>query len=322
MLTGPEKAVLFLLSLDEDVAAPIMNELKEPELRKLRAVASTMREVRADALEEAYGDFVERSSSAVAVPRGGLPYLRRLTVGAVGEQRARDVFEDGVTSPLARLEAAPPDAVAALLEGEPPQLTGAVLARLEPATAAAILGAMSIDRQLAVLGRVTRMTELPAGALEDVATALASQLPDNEAETLISIDGIAKTAEILKAAGKQAATLVLERLEDESPDLAKQVRLAMFTFEELKTLDSRNMRPLLREIAADRITVALKGASDEVKAAIFGGLSSRAADLIRDDLELMGNVRKSEIERARTEIVEIALRLETEGLIDLGRGGE
>ncbi len=180
--------MLFLLSLDEEVAAPIVNELGKAELSKLRAVASTMREVRPDAVDDLYREFLEKSSSAVAVPRGGLPYLRRLTAGALGEERAREVFEDGVTSPLARLEAARPDAVAALLAHEPPQLVGAVLARLEPATAAAVLLAMNEEQQVAAVQRLGMMSELPAGALEDVANALANQLPSSDAETFISID--------------------------------------------------------------------------------------------------------------------------------------
>src|SRR5438105_430464 len=99
VVTNAEKAVLFLLSLDELAAANVVRELGEAELRKLRAVASTMREVPAGALDETFRDFLQRSASAVAVPRGGLPYLRRLSAGALGEQRAREIFEDGVTSP-------------------------------------------------------------------------------------------------------------------------------------------------------------------------------------------------------------------------------
>ncbi len=322
MLTGPEKAVLFLLSLDEDVATPIVNDLKEPELRKLREVASTMREVRADAMDSVYRDFLERSSSAVAVPRGGLGYLRRLTVGAVGEARAREVFEDGVISPLARLETARPEVVATLLSREPPQLVGAILARLEPATAAAILAQMNPERQASVMSRVGRMTQLPAGALEDVASALVSELPEPDAETLISIDGVAKAAQILNACGREASSTVLRELEASEPDLAKQVQLAMFTFEELVRLDAKSMRTLLREIATERLTLSLKNAPDNVREAIFAGLSSRQSELIRDDLELLGNIRRSEVEKARIEVVELALRLESEGSLDLGRGGE
>jgi flagellar motor switch protein FliG len=322
MLTGPEKAVLFLLSLDEEVAAPIVNELKEADLRKLRAVASTMREVSADAIDDAYKEFVERSSSAVAVPRGGLPYLRRLTVGALGEPRAREVFEDGVTSPLARLEAAPPDAVASLLANEPPLLAGALLARLDPSTAARVLAAMPEERQAAVLERVGMVTELPAGALEDIASALASDLPSADAETLISIDGVAKAAEILNAAGRGSSVAILQRLEEQAPELAERVRLAMFTFDDLARVDPRNMRLLVREVPTERLTVALKGAGDAVVAAVFAGLSQRAAELLRDDLEILGNVKRAEIEKARTEIITIALRLESDGALDLGRGDD
>jgi flagellar motor switch protein FliG len=322
MLTGPEKAVLFLLSLDEDVAGPIVNEMTEAELRKLRAVASTMREVPADALDGVYREFLERSASAVAVPRGGLPYLRRLTVGALGEARANEVFGEGVTSPLARLEAAPPDAVAALLAKEPPQLAGAILARLTPQTAAAVLAAMPLERQAAVIARVGRLTELPAKTLEEIVAALVNELPAPEAETLISIDGVDRAAQILNAAGKVVSGPVLEAIEAEVADLARSVRMAMFTFDDLRRLDARSMRTLLREVPTERLTLALKGAPDPVRDAVFAGLSSRASEMIRDDLDLMGHVRKAEIDRARLEVVEAALRLESEGKIDLGRGDE
>jgi flagellar motor switch protein FliG len=322
MLTGPEKAVLFLLSLDESVAAPIVNELREPELRRLREVAATMREVRTDSIDHVFKDFLDASSTAVAVPHGGLPYLRRLTAGALGEQRAREVFEDGVTSPLARLEAARPEALAALLEKEPVQLAAAIVARLEPEQAASVVGAMPVERQLAILTRVSRLTELPAGALEDVAGALAEALPSPGAETLISIDGVARAAQLLNAAGRASSAALLQQLELLEPDLSRSLRLAMFTFEDLVRIDARNMRTLLREIPTERLTVALKGASPEVTLAVFAGLSQRASELIKDDLELLGSIRKAEIEKARVEIVEIALRLEGEGTVNLGRGDE
>ena len=322
MLTGPEKAVLFLLSLDEEIAAPIVNELRETDLRKLRSVASTMSEVSADAIDLTYREFLERSGSAVAVPRGGLPSLRRLTAGALGHDRAAEVFEDGVTSPLARLEAAPPDAVASLLAAEPPQLVGAILARLEPGTAAAVVLAMTPQRQSAVLERVGRMTELPAAALEDVASALVAELPSSEADAFIGIDGVGKAAQILNAVPKDASAAILKLLDDDAPELAKDMRLAMFTFDDLKRLDSRAMRTLLREVPTERLTIALKNAADDARDAIFAGLSTRAAELIRDDLELLGNVKRSEIEKARVEIIQTALRLEADGSIDLGRGGD
>ncbi len=320
MLTGPEKAVVFLLSLDEKLAAPIVAELTEAELRKLRSVASTMRQVDPESLDEAYRDFVERSSKAVAVPRGGLPYLRRLTVRALGEDRARNVFEDGTTSPLARLEAAQPDTIAALLAKESPQLVAAIVARLEPGAAAAVLAAMPADRQALVVRRVSTLTELPAGALEEVASALAAELPAQDGATAIGVDGMARAAAILNATPKEVVTEILQSIEGEQPELSQELRLAMFTFADLVRLESKAMRTLLREIPTDRLTLALKNAPEEVMRAVFGGLSSRAGEVIRDELELLGNARKGDIDAARKEVIETALRLEAEGVLDLGRG--
>lgn len=321
-MTGAEKAVLFLLSLDEKVAGPIVNELGESDLRKLRAVASTMHEVPASALSDTFREFLARASSAVAVPRGGLPYLRRLSAGALGEERARDVFEDGVTSPLARLENAPPDTVASLLATEPPQLVAAILARLDASNAASILASMSVDRQTTVVAHVSRMTELPAKVLEDVATALANELPAEDAATLVSVDGVAKAADLLNAAGREASTAILKELEQRDDALAKTVRQAMFTFADLRRLDARAMRELLREVSTERLTIALKGAPPEVVEAVFAGLSARAAELVRDDLELLRKVPTRDLEAARREVVDVALRLESEGRLDLGREEE
>ena len=321
MLTGPEKAVLFLLSLDEEVARPIVNELSEDDLRKLRTVATTMRQVPTNAINETFKDFLERTRTAVAVPKGGLPYLRRLSADSLGEERARVVFDEAgaAVGPLARLQHAPPDAVSALLAKEPPQLVAAILARLEPDSAAHILAAMPIDRQSAVMSHVSRMTELPKNVLDDMAAALANELPSADEDSLVTVNGVAKAAEILNAAGRGASGPILEAIEAEHGDLANTVRQAMFTFEDLKRLDPRAMRELLREVPTEQLTTALKGVSEPVLVAIFAGLSSRAAELIKDDLEILGHIRKADIEKARVEIVAVALRLETEGRIDLGR---
>lgn len=322
MLTGPEKAVIFLLSLDEKTALPIVSELSEAELRKLRSVATTMREVDAGAIDETYREFVDRSGKAVAVPRGGLPYLKRLTAGALGDDVVRNVFEDRpMQSPLSRIEAASSHVVGSLLAKEPPQLAAAILVRLDPKMAAEVLAAMPEERQAAVVQRVSKMTELPAGILEEVAGALAAELPSSDGSTSVGVDGMARVAEILNASGKEAVATILSTIEEGQPDLSREIRLAMFTFDDLTRLEARAMRILLREVPSDRLTLALKGAPEPVMNAVFGGLSSRAVEVIRDELELLGNPRKADIEKARTEIIETALRLEAEGTLDLGRNG-
>lgn len=320
-ITGPEQAVLFLLSLDEEVAGPIINQLDVEELKRLREVAATMNEVTASSLNGTYEAFVKQADRAVAVPRGGLTYLKRLTEDTFGVGVANEVFEDGTRSPMERLEAAPPEAVAQLLINESSQLIAAVLAQLDPAVAYGVLAAFPQEREAEILTCMGKMTELPAGVLEHVAHAIANELPTG-GENMISLDGIQTAAEILKEAGREISTEILEKIEEDEPDMARDMRLAMFTFEELKMLDQRSMRTLLREVATDRLTTALKGASEDVARAIYAGLSQRAAKLIKDDLEVLGKVRKSDVEAARQDVVQVAMRLEAEGAIDLGRGDE
>lgn len=322
MITNAEKAVLFLLSLDEEVARPIVDELDEDDLRKLRSVAGAMRVVPKDAVDRTFREFLEKSDTAVAVPRGGLRYLRRLSAGSIGEDRARALFEDGVSSPLARLETASADDVASLLANEPPQLAAAVLSMMAPAAAAEILGALGEEQTAPLVMHMTRMKQLPASVIEDVAAALAGQLPDADATALVTVDGVAKAAELLNASPKMASTSILAKLESDDPALAAIVRQAMFTFDDLASLDVRAMRVLLREVATDRLTIALRGAPQPVLDAIFSGLSSRAADLIRDDLANIGHVRKSDVEAARREVIDTALSLEDQGKLSLGREEE
>jgi len=322
MMTNAEKAVLFLLSLDESVARPIVEELAEDDIKKLRAVASAMHEVPKDALEKTFREFLDRSDSQIAVPRGGLPYLRRLSADALGEERARVVFEEGVTSPLALLERAPAGDVATLLEAEAPQLAAAVLAMLPAKNASAILFAMSDAKQAAVVKHVGKMTQLPARVLEDVASALAANLPSSEATTVVSVDGVAKAAELLNATGKAGQEAILGALSADDQPLAAEIRQAMFTFEDLPGIGAPAMRVLLREVATDRLAVALKGAREDVLRAVLSSLSSRAGDMLKDDLDAMGSVRKSDILAARKDIVATLLRLESEGQVEIRRGDE
>ena len=317
-LTGPEKAVLMLLSLDEATAAPIVGELDDVDLRKLREVAAMMRAVPSSALEDVYGDFVDRAKDAVAVPRGGVSYLRRLTSRALGETRSQEIFTGTPQTGLDRIASADPASVAALLEHEHPQLAAAIISQLEPGRAARIFQALSAAAQAPIITRLGAMTEVPAGMLEGVAAALAAELPPPEAEAAMSVDGIARAAGLLRKVTKEQAAELLDGLGDDGSELAQLIRHAMYTFEDMKALDPRALRTILKEVQQDRLVLALKTASEALKERIFASMSSRAAELLRDDLATLGGVRLADVEAAQLQIVETAMRLESEGQISLG----
>lgn len=320
-LTGPEKAVLMLLSLDESAAAPIISELDPADVRKLREVATLMRAVPSSALELVYSEFLERSREAVAVPRGGVRYLRRVALRALGEAKTQEIFVDAPQSAMERLASSDSLALAGVLENEHPQLVAAILSQLDTDKAADVLAALPDAVRPIVLERLATMTEVPAGLLEEVASALSAELPTAEAEASMSVDGVSRSAALVRKLGRETGEALLGLLGEQNSDLASEIRRSMYSFEDLKVLDARGIRSLLEAVPADRLTVALKTASDDLRAHIFSSMSKRAAERIREDMEVLGGVRLADVEAAQREIVEAALRLDADGVISLeGQG--
>jgi flagellar motor switch protein FliG len=244
--------------------------------------------------------------------------LRRLTTRALGETRSQEIFVDGPQSGIERLAHAPPTSVAAVLENEHPQVVAAILSQLEPARAARILEALPMDLQPQVLGRLGTLTEVPAGLLEGVASAVSAELPPAEAEASVSVDGISRAAGIIRKLDKNAANDMLGQLQNQQAEIAAEIRRSLYSFEDLRGVDPKQLRALLKEVANERLVLALKTASDGLKSHIFSSMSSRAAEYMRDDLANLGSVRLTEVEAAQREIVEAALKLAAEGVMSLG----
>ncbi|MDX2055308.1 MAG: FliG C-terminal domain-containing protein [Polyangiaceae bacterium] len=321
-LTGPEKAVLMLLSMDESTAVPVVAELDATDIKKLRDVALLMREVPASSLDRVYQEFIARTQQAVAVPKGGERYLRKITTRALGEAKTNELFHEGATSAMERLSSADPTQLGSILEREHPQLVAALMSQMSTDRAALLLQALPEEQRSVVLERLSTMTEIPAGLLEEVAAALSTELPTGGTEAAISVDGISRSAALVRKLGRELGEALLENMDQGNSALAAEIRRSMYSFEDLKVIDKKAMRDLLKEIATDRLALALKTASEELKIHFLSAMSKRAAEMMREDMELLGGVRLSDVEAAQREIVETALRLESEGVLSLDTGGE
>lgn len=320
-LSGAEKAVLLLLSLEESAAAPIVGELAPEHIRRLREAAGQMKSVPASALHQVYAEFLSKSSEAVALPRGGMGFIRRISARALGEPAAQHIFEDKPLTSIDRVAAAEVDTLAGLLVNEDPQLTAALLSQLPAEKAAAILELLPEEARPIVLTRLGSMTEIPGHLVEEIAGALAAELPEPGAGGGVSVDGVARSAALVRALSKETGELLLSDVEAENELLAQEIRQAMYSFEDLRLVDARSMRELLKAVPGDRLTLAIKTASQDLINHIFSGMSKRAAERVREDLELLGAVRLADVEAAQQEIVEIALRLAAEGTLTLGGDG-
>jgi flagellar motor switch protein FliG len=320
LLSGPEKAVLLLLSLDEKAAGPIVSELLPDHVKRLRETASQMRSVPSNALHALYAEFLSKSGESVAVPRDGLGFIRRLSARALGESQTQTIFDDRPMTAFDRVAAAEDDVLAGLLVNEDPQLTAALLSQLPAEKSAAVLALLPEATRPLVLARLGAMREMPGHLIDEVANAIAAELPEPGAGGAVAVDGVTRSAALVRALSKEVGELLLSDIEAENELLAAEIRQAMYSFEDLKLVDARSMRELLKAVPGDRLTLAIKTASPELSNHIFSGMSKRAAERVREDLELLGAVRLADVEAAQQEIVEIALRLAAEGTLSLGGG--
>ena len=316
-LTGPQKAVLMLLSLDEATATPILAEMDAEDVKKLRDAAAGLRAVPTTSLDGVYAEFIDRSRSAVAVPKGGVRYLRRLAGRALGEPAAQQIFLETEATALEKLAQAEPNALASVMENEHPQLVAAILSQLDNEKAARVLEALPEATRPAILERLGTMSEVPSSLLEDVASALSAELPVTQSGGVMEVNGIARSAALVRRLGRETGEQLLGSIEEGNSELASEIRKAMYTFEDLNALDARALRSLLESVPVERLTMALKTASETLKTHIFTSMSKRAAERIKEDMEIMGGVRLSDVEAAQREIVEVALRLDAEGTISL-----
>jgi len=307
----------MLLSVDETTAAPIIAELDTSDVRKLREVATMMRTVPASSLDAVYQEFLDKSQEAIAVPKGGVRYLKRVAAKALGEAKTQEIFVDGPQTALERLASADEASVASVLEHEHPQLVAAILSQLPTQKAVNILEQLPYERRPGVVERLGKMTEVPAGLLEEVAATLSAELPEPGTEAFISVDGISKSAAIVRQMDRQLGEELLGGLSEGDATLATEIRRAMYSFEDLTLLDVKSLRTLLESVPADQLVVALKTASEKLKTHLFSSMSKRAGDRLREDLEILGGVRLADVEAAQASIVEQALVLAAEGVISL-----
>ncbi len=320
-LSSPEKAVLLLLSLEEGAAAPIVAELSTQQVRVLRETAANMKTVPSDALAQVYRDFLQESGHSIAMPQGRVGFFRRVAAKALGEDKAQDIFGDRPLTKVDRVAQAPNETLAGLLEKEDPQLTAALLSQFTPEKAAAIVELLPEEERPAVLTRLGAMTQVPSDLVEEIANALIAELPDSASGNRVPVDGVSHSAALVRSLSKETCELLLGDVEAENEVLAAEIRQAMYSFEDLKLIDARSMRELLKAVPGDRLTLALKTASDSLTTHIFSGMSKRAAERIKEDLALLGSVRLADVEAAQKEVVEVALRLDAEGTLSLGSGG-
>lgn len=322
--TPMEKVAILLQLMGEETAARIIQSLPMAEVHRMTQTLMRMRPADAEEARSIAEEFtramLERGSMLVS----GEDFAKSVISKAFDKVAAARLLDNMNMSDHETFEAlnrVDPKVIAEFTKAEHPQTTALILAHLQPPVAGKVLSQLPEVVRAEVVLRLARLKEVSPTVLEEIVEALQNDLL-NMASGGEEIGGLKKVAEILNHAEKSVETDILKRLQEEDPALAEGIQQLMFTFDDLAKLDDRAVQEILREVDIKLLAKSLRAANEEVQQKIFGNMSQRAAEVLREDMEALGPTRLSEVEDAQMEVIRVVLRLRDEGRVVLSTSGE
>jgi flagellar motor switch protein FliG len=322
-MTGVRKAALFTLLLGEQSSAAVFKHLQEDEIEAIAREVAVVGSVHADIGEQVLEEFHNMWQAAEYVARGGLDYAQKLLVGSLGTEMARRLLDRLVKSfestvVFTALEKADPQQLSKFILAEHPQTIALILAHLKPLQAAQLVGLLPDEVRVEVITRMASLDEISPEVITRISSVIEQRLKALGGATHESAGGVRAVAELLNRLDRAVSQPVLEAIEGDTPDLAISIRNLMFVFEDLAGVDDTAIREIIQRADKKVMTVALKGTTEAIRARFFDNMSKRAADLVKEEMEVLGAIRLREVEKAQHEIVAIARKLEEEGLLVTG----
>ncbi|MDE2365602.1 MAG: flagellar motor switch protein FliG [Betaproteobacteria bacterium] len=323
---GIHKGAILLLSLGEDEAVQVLKHLSPFEVQKLGTAMARLKNLSRERVDDVLADFCSRAAKEpFFLGLDSESYARAVLQKALGEDKSTDnisrILEGQDTSGIEGLKWIDSQSVAELIKGEHPQIIATILVHLNRNQASEILGQLTERLRNDVLLRIATLEGIQPSALRELNNVLTDLLSGSE-NMKNSVGGIRAAAEIINFMGSSDETSVLDNLREFDAGLAQKIMDQMIVFENLLDIDDRGIQLLLREVQSDSLVIALKGAAWELREKIFRNMSTRASEMLREDLEAMGPVRVSEVEAEQKLILQIVRRLADEGQIVFGSKSE
>jgi flagellar motor switch protein FliG len=320
-----EKSAILMLALGNDEAAEVMKFLSPKEVQKLGAAMSGLSAVPKAQVDEAVAEFLEAIDMKSDFGLDSDQYIRDVMTKALGEDKAAGVLDRILTNTdsdgLDSLKWMESQTVAEFIKNEHPQIIATILVHLEPDQASDVIGCFTDRLRQDVMLRIATLDGVKPVALQELNDVMNKVLAGNENVSKRSLGGLQVAADIMNFMGGDTEAVVMDGLKLHSEDMAQEIMDKMFVFDNILAIDDKGIQVILREVQSDSLIIALKGATEEMREKIFKNMSSRAAEMMREDLEAQGPVKLSEVEAQHKEILQIVRRLSDEGQIQLPGGG-
>lgn len=322
LLSRIDRAAVFLMLLGDEEATSLLSRLNPSELEKLGAAMMGLREVEQAQMAEAIADFTGEAARELLPQRGRSDRVRNLLDKALGPARADSMLQriepDAAPHTLEMARWLAPTVLVKLILDEHPQVIAALLLLIEPEPAAEILAMLPLDLQSQVVERVARSGAISGQAIATIDTLLTQRISASFGTAALTLGGPREAANLINLAAGELRNTVLPTIASRDANLAERIEEELFTFEMLFALDPMAMGRLLRDVDNEKLVDALKGLKEPERAPFFAAMSSRAADGVRDEIEVRGRLSKSEVAAAQRVIVEIARGLADAGEIVIG----
>jgi len=323
VLPGIRKAAILTLMVGETTAAAMFQHLSQEEIEQVAREVAVVGQIPPDASAATLEEFHMMWRASEYVTRGGVEYAQKLLVKTLGPEMARRILDRVVKSfestvAFSNLEKADPQQLSKFVLSEHPQTIALLLAHLKPAQAAQLANSLPDELRVEVITRMATLDEISPDVMTRVSSVIEARLKALGTQASESMGGVRVVAELLNRLDRGVSTAVLSTIENESPDLAVSIRNLMFVFDDLLHVDDNAVREIIQRADKKTLTLALKGASEEIRTRFVSNMSKRAAQMIKEEMDVLGAVRLREVERAQQEVVAIARKLEEEGLLVTG----
>ncbi len=324
-LHGLTKAAMVLLALGPEAGAKVLQKLPQESVQEVTRELASLGQVPNELLSAVIEEFYHLSIASQYASEGSLDYAKVLLKNSLDSQMADRVLSQIQTqvqkTPFSFLQRAESENLLTFIQDEHPQTIALIVCHLPHHKAAEVLVGLPMQKQIEVIKRIANMEQTNPEIIREVERGLESRLASMLMQSMEKAGGVPTVSEILNLADRATEKAIMEGLEAEDPDLVEQIRRLMFVFEDILSVNDKGIQAVLKEVDNDELALALKTASEPLQAKILGNMSSRAAELIREEMQFMGPVRVSDVESAQQRIVDIVRRLEEAGdLVIQGRG--
>jgi flagellar motor switch protein FliG len=325
---GVRKAAILLVILGEDAASQIYRHLPPAEIEQISQGIAGLKAVDNETSLKVLEEFEHLVMAGDYIAQGGKDYANKLLVKAFGEEGAKQLLHqvsltaEISASQLDSLRKADPQQLAQFIEGEHPQTIALILAHLEAKQASTLLMRLPEELRSEAIKRLAQLRQFSPEMAQRVSIVLNKRLEALGEQSRRAYAGLRGVADVMNRLEIATAKTILEGIEKEDPKLALSIRNLMFTFEDLLTVPEAGIRELLGQVDKKTLATALRGASEELKNFIFKSMSSRAVEMLKEDMEVLGPVKSREIQKAQLEAVAVARKLEADGKLTLTQDGD